>query len=107
MTPKRRASKVPTGRVSRFLQIGVTASRMAAGGVAEKTRRAFDRARELQENALLTKDNAILLADRLSRLRGAAMKLGQMLSMEGDNLLPPEFARALGSDASSAPPSCH
>ena len=35
------------------------------------------------------------VADRLSHLRGAAMKLGQLLSLEGDDLLPPEFAEAL------------
>lgn len=78
-----------------MFQIGATASRMAAGGVAERTRRLAERAEQTLPNALLTRKNAALLADKLSRLRGAAMKLGQMLSMEGDNLLPPEFARAL------------
>lgn len=78
-----------------MLQLGATASRMAAGGIAEKTRRLAERAEEHLPNSLLTRKNAALLADKLSRLRGAAMKLGQMLSLEGDNLLPAEFARAL------------
>jgi predicted unusual protein kinase regulating ubiquinone biosynthesis (AarF/ABC1/UbiB family) len=78
-----------------MLQLGATASRMAAGGVAEKTRRLAERAEQRLPSALLTRKNAALLADKLSRLRGAAMKLGQMLSLEGDNLLPAEFARAL------------
>jgi len=78
-----------------MLQLGATASRMAAGGMAEKTRRLAERAEQHLPSALLTRKNAALLADKLSRLRGAAMKVGQMLSLEGDNLLPAEFARAL------------
>lgn len=101
----RRSSQVPTGRVSRFLQLGATAGRMAAGGLAEKARRlgqgAQERARDLP-HALLTADNAKILAARLARLRGAAMKVGQMLSLEGDNALPPEFAQALEVLRSSA-----
>jgi hypothetical protein len=46
-------------------------------------------------SALLSSANARRLAKRLSTLRGAAMKLGQLLSLEGDDLLPPEFAEAL------------
>jgi len=39
--------------------------------------------------------NAERLVRRLSRLRGAAMKAGQMLSMEAGDLLPPEIAERL------------
>lgn len=85
-----------------MLKIGATASRMAAGGVIEQTRRLSERAEQHLPSVLLTRNNAALLADRLSRLRGAAMKLGQMLSLEGDNLLPAEFARALEALQASA-----
>jgi predicted unusual protein kinase regulating ubiquinone biosynthesis (AarF/ABC1/UbiB family) len=44
---------------------------------------------------LLTQANARRLADRLSELRGAAMKVGQLLSMEGGDLLPREFTDVL------------
>ena len=37
------------------------------------------------------------LADRLSHLRGAAMKLGQMISMDAGDMLPPELANILAS----------
>ncbi len=60
----------------------------------EQARRLGQRAEELP-HAMLTVDNARLLAARLARLRGAAMKVGQMLSLEGDNMLPAEFAKAL------------
>jgi predicted unusual protein kinase regulating ubiquinone biosynthesis (AarF/ABC1/UbiB family) len=75
---------------------------MAAGGLAEKTKRLRERAEQELPHVLLTVDNARLLAERLARLRGAAMKVGQMLSMEGDSMLPKEFAKALEVLRSSA-----
>jgi predicted unusual protein kinase regulating ubiquinone biosynthesis (AarF/ABC1/UbiB family) len=45
--------------------------------------------------AVLTPDNANLLARRLASLRGPAMKLGQLLSLSGDELVPAEFQGAL------------
>ncbi len=44
---------------------------------------------------LLTPSNAMRLADRLSHLRGAAMKLGQMISMDSGDFLPPELGQIL------------
>lgn len=98
----RPSSRVPSGRLNRLLQLGTTATRMAAGGLAEKTKRLRDRAEQELPHVLLTVDNARLLAERLARLRGAAMKVGQMLSMEGDSMLPKEFAKALEVLRSSA-----
>lgn len=47
------------------------------------------------EDMILTPGNAMRLADRLSHLRGAAMKLGQMISMDAGDLLPPELSAIL------------
>jgi len=44
---------------------------------------------------LLTPANARRVADQLAQLRGAAMKVGQMLSMDAGDLLPPEIADIL------------
>lgn len=49
------------------------------------------------EDMILTPGNAMRLADRLSHLRGAAMKLGQMISMDAGDMLPPELANILAS----------
>jgi predicted unusual protein kinase regulating ubiquinone biosynthesis (AarF/ABC1/UbiB family) len=59
-------------------------------------------------SALHSPANARVLAQRLSQMRGAAMKLGQMLSLESADLLPPAFSEALASLRASAdtmPPS--
>jgi predicted unusual protein kinase regulating ubiquinone biosynthesis (AarF/ABC1/UbiB family) len=93
---------VPSGRLSRFLELGAAASQMALGGAAETVRRLAQKAESGLPSALLTADNARVLAMRLSRLRGAAMKVGQMLSLEGDSVLPKEFAQALEILRSSA-----
>ena len=47
------------------------------------------------DQLLLTPGNAKRLADRLGHLRGAAMKLGQMISMDAGDMLPPELADIL------------
>lgn len=96
------SSRVPSGRLSRFLQLGATAGQMAASSAAEKVRRVAARAEQELPHVLLTAQNARLLATRLARLRGAAMKVGQMLSLEGGNILPREFAEALEILRSSA-----
>ena len=49
------------------------------------------------EEMILTPGNATRLADRLAHLRGAAMKMGQMISMDAGDLLPPELADILAS----------
>jgi len=45
--------------------------------------------------AVLTPGNAGLLARRLATLRGPAMKVGQMLSLQADEVVPEEFRNAL------------
>lgn len=64
--------------------------------MAEGTRRLMNGERPKLQNMILTPGNAMRLADRLSHLRGAAMKLGQMISLDAGDLLPPELAAIMG-----------
>jgi predicted unusual protein kinase regulating ubiquinone biosynthesis (AarF/ABC1/UbiB family) len=74
----------------------VAAGGFALGGAAEGVRRLIGgKAVDGSASAFLSADNARRLAARLARLRGGAMKLGQMMSLQGADLLPPEFAQAL------------
>lgn len=105
---KRRPSRVPAGRIERLARIGWMAGEFAAGGLAEGARRVLGAERGLSPNWFLGEANARRLARRLSRMRGAAMKLGQLLSLEGDDFLSPEFAEALAvlqASADAMPPS--
>jgi predicted unusual protein kinase regulating ubiquinone biosynthesis (AarF/ABC1/UbiB family) len=80
--------------VERLARIGWMAGELALGGVAEGVRRLAGAEGE-GGNPFLTGANGRRLAKRLSSMRGAAMKLGQLLSLEGDDLLPPEVSDAL------------
>ncbi len=55
---------------------------------------------------LLTPANALKITQQLSQMRGAAMKLGQLISMDAGDLLPPDMAAVLSrlrSDAHAMP----
>lgn len=86
---------IRTGRLSRFSQLGRLAGGMAGSIVSEGARR-WRRGEgwDLREQAL-TPANLNRLSDRLSQMRGAAMKLGQLLSMDAGHLMPPELAHLL------------
>ena len=91
--PKNRA--VPHGRLSRLGQFGRLASGVAGGMIAEGARRLADGERPAMRDMMLTPGNVARVADRLSHLRGAAMKLGQMISMDAGDMLPPELAEIM------------
>ncbi len=87
-------SRVPTSRVERLARIGLLTGEFALGGAAEGVRRLLGSGTS-GHNIFLNPAGAERLARRLSRMRGAAMKLGQMISLLDEELLPREFADAL------------
>ncbi len=93
---KRKSLAVPSGRSARFLKVARMAAGVAGGFVAEGSRQLAKGKRPQWQEMLLTPQNAKRVTQRLSEMRGAAMKLGQMLSMESDSLLPPALAEILG-----------
>jgi predicted unusual protein kinase regulating ubiquinone biosynthesis (AarF/ABC1/UbiB family) len=88
-------SSVPSGRSSRLWQLGRLAGGMAGGVLTEGLKRLRQGDKVKFEDLLLTPANAKRLSDKLAELRGAAMKLGQLISMEAGELLPPEFSALL------------
>ncbi len=90
-----RGRAVPSGRLSRLGAFGRLAAGVGGGVVAEGARRLAAGERPRLGDMLLTPANATRVADQLSHLRGAAMKLGQMISMDAGDMLPPELATIL------------
>lgn len=86
---------VPSGRFARAGAFGRLAGGVAGGMLAEGARRLAQGERPRLGDLVLTPGNAARVADRLSHLRGAAMKLGQMISMDAGDLLPPELQTIL------------
>ncbi|MDH5287170.1 MAG: AarF/ABC1/UbiB kinase family protein [Betaproteobacteria bacterium] len=95
---------VPRSRLGRIARMGLAAGELAAGAAAEGLRRIVRGQAPDFRGALLSTSNAQKLAARLARLRGAAMKLGQLVSLQGEDVLPPEFAQALAVLRSQAAP---
>ncbi len=87
--------KVPSGRFSRLAAFGQLAGGLAGGVVAEGARRLARGERPQLSDLVLTPANAMRVTEQLSRLRGAAMKLGQMLSLDAGDMLPAELTAIL------------
>jgi predicted unusual protein kinase regulating ubiquinone biosynthesis (AarF/ABC1/UbiB family) len=63
--------------------------------LAEGARRLAAGERPNIQDLLLTSKNAKRIVDRLSQMRGAAMKLGQMISLDAGDFLPSELSAVL------------
>ena len=106
MSESFRARPVPASRLSRLAGLGGMTARIAGGVAVGGLRQLAQGARPRLGELLLTPANARRLADELARMRGAAMKLGQLLSMDAGEMLPPELAQILArlrSDAHAMP----
>ncbi len=68
---------------------------VAAGMLGEGARQLSQGNKPKVSDLVLTPSNARRVAKQLSTMRGAAMKVGQLLSMETSDFLPPELAEIL------------
>jgi predicted unusual protein kinase regulating ubiquinone biosynthesis (AarF/ABC1/UbiB family) len=79
------------------------AGRMAFDGMQQLTRGD----RPTRRSLLMTPSNMHRITSELARMRGAAMKIGQLVSMDTGDILPPELAEILSrlrADADFMPP---
>jgi predicted unusual protein kinase regulating ubiquinone biosynthesis (AarF/ABC1/UbiB family) len=91
MTTKPTGRKVPSGRISRLAQFGGLASAVAGNIIKDTTKQILSGQRPSLNQSLLNSDNALSITKRLAHMRGAAMKLGQLLSMDAGELLPAQW----------------
>ncbi|KAJ4250558.1 hypothetical protein NW762_011813 [Fusarium torreyae] len=88
-----RESKVPSTRMSRIWNYGGLAAGMLGGAMTEGFSRAFGGGGE--GSVLLSGKNMERLVAKLSRMRGAALKLGQMMSFQDTKMLPAPIQEVL------------
>ncbi|VDD85735.1 unnamed protein product [Enterobius vermicularis] len=89
--------KVPSSRIARLASFGQLGIGLAAGAAAEVTRRAFGLNKadtegsttSVSANPFLTTSNAEKIVQTLCKVRGAALKLGQMLSIQDADTVSP------------------
>jgi len=85
-----RESRVPSSRLGRLWQYAGLGTSMAFGAVGESMKRISGNSVP-GGSLLLSPANIERLVAKLSRMRGAALKLGQMLSIQDLKVLPAPF----------------
>ncbi|KAL7309157.1 hypothetical protein PS15m_011271 [Mucor circinelloides] len=94
-------SRIPTSRFGRLWNYGTLATGMGMGAINESFKRATGLSQESSGSVMLSESNVNRLVDKLSRMRGAALKMGQMLSIQGIQAagdktgLPPQLEQIL------------
>ncbi|KAK4303029.1 hypothetical protein Pmani_024923 [Petrolisthes manimaculis] len=93
------ARKVPHSRLGRLMSFGGLAAGLGVGTVAEVTRRRLGinqgkgAGSLLDGSPFLTEANAKRIVDTLCKVRGAALKLGQMMSIQDSSLINPQLQK--------------
>jgi aarF domain-containing kinase len=79
-------SRVPSSRFGRLWQYSGLAASMAFGAAGEGLRRAVSSDSRGDISLMLSGGNMERLVAKLSKMRGAALKLGQMMSFQGQEI---------------------
>ncbi|KAI0370985.1 ABC1-domain-containing protein [Pilatotrama ljubarskyi] len=86
------SSKVPSSRLGRLFHYGGLAASLGFGAASELVRRSTSSSDEKAPASLmLTEGNIKRLVSKLTQMRGAALKLGQFMSIQDSHVLPPEI----------------
>jgi aarF domain-containing kinase len=88
---KMNESAVPDSQTGRVMRFGSLATRMLFSSALEKLTNSGSN----RPGQKISAANAERLAEELCRMRGAALKLGQMLSLQDETMMPAELAYAL------------
>ncbi|KAK9369738.1 ABC1 family-domain-containing protein [Lipomyces kononenkoae] len=92
-------STVPSTRIGRIFHYGSLVTGMGLGAIREGVRRMGDSEASSNggqnQSLFMSPANLEMLVKKLSRMRGAALKLGQMISFQDSSFLPPEIQQVL------------
>ncbi|KAG5887353.1 hypothetical protein JTB14_018368 [Gonioctena quinquepunctata] len=89
--------KVPSSRIGRMYSFGTLAAGLGLGTATEYAKRTLgigDTPADAS-NLFMSKANMDRIVDTLCKVRGAALKLGQILSIQDDSVINPDLAKAL------------
>ncbi|CAK1554605.1 unnamed protein product [Leptosia nina] len=91
-----KARVVPSSRIGRMISFGSLAAGLGVGTVAQYARNRIQSVTGKTEdtsNAFLSPANAERIVDTLCKVRGAALKLGQLLSIQDESMIPSDLQR--------------
>lgn len=86
---------IPKSRVHRLSKLGGLVSKVAGNMLKEGSKSWVKGQAPSSKELLLTAKNAQHFSEHLAQMRGAAMKVGQLLSMDAGDLIPEELADIL------------
>ncbi|MEM9105437.1 MAG: AarF/ABC1/UbiB kinase family protein [Pseudomonadota bacterium] len=94
-TYRGRPVPIPSRRLSRLAGFGRMSAEVAGRALLDGARSLGQGERPKPADLLLTPPNILRITDELAKMRGAALKLGQMLSMDAGEILPPELSELM------------
>lgn len=96
---------IPTGRLQRFMKLSTLSSQVTASVVGQKVKGLFQTKEDRLKSALDTQlKNAERMVETMGYLKGAVMKVGQMISLHDGEGMPRELSDILSRLQSQAPP---
>ncbi len=100
----RSTGRMASGRVARLMRVGNLSARMWTSWLGSRVRKVFaGKDARKRIDAAQRKANAERVAETMGQMKGAFMKLGQMMSFITDDI-PEEYRTALAMLQASAPP---
>lgn len=99
-----KSTKLPRQPLARLSGLASLAGRIAGSVLVNGAKQLAQGQSPKAKDLLLTPANLLRVSDKLAQLRGAAMKVGQLLSMDAGDLLPAELAEILARLRSNANP---
>ena len=87
---------VPKGRIRRASSFGKIAIKFASSIMVDGTKELIGGQSPSIKNLLFQEKNILTFIEELAKLRGAALKIGQLLSLEANDFLPEQVSKILG-----------
>uniref|UniRef100_A0A8C4NXV1 Coenzyme Q8B n=1 Tax=Dicentrarchus labrax TaxID=13489 RepID=A0A8C4NXV1_DICLA len=98
LSDRAKERKVPATRISRLVNFGGLAVGLGIGAIAEVAKQSFGGKQKgemgaLLDSPLLSEANAERIVNTLCKVRGAALKIGQMLSIQDNSFINPQLQK--------------
>ncbi|CAJ0949929.1 unnamed protein product [Ranitomeya imitator] len=99
LSERARERKVPASRISRMANFGGLAVSLGIGALTEAAKQSLSREKKsgdltvMEANSFMNEANAERIVDTLCKVRGAALKIGQMLSIQDNSFLSPQLQK--------------
>ncbi|CAI9597337.1 unnamed protein product [Staurois parvus] len=97
LSERARERKVPASRLSRMASFGGLAVSLGIGALTEVAKQSLKGEKaaggECETHSIMTEGNAEKIVDTLCKVRGAALKIGQMLSIQDNSFISPQLQK--------------